>query len=431
MKATTLPIRNSMNYSPLRLAFLLIPLVFVCFGLSPEARAVVPAPDGGYAGNNTAEGTDALFSLTSGIDNTALGFEALFHNTAGNFNTAEGFRALFRNTTGFQNTATGVNALISNTTGSSNTANGVNTLFRNTTGFQNAATGVQALFSNTTGFHNTAAGFQALIFNTTGNHNTADGDNALVHNTTGSFNTANGAHALDHNTIGSSNLALGFQAGFDVTGSGNVCIGQNVLGLAGENNVTRIRNIGSTAQANGIFVTVGAGGKLGFQVSSRRYKDDIKPLDKASEALFALKPVSFRYKQEIDPARSPDFGLIAEDVATVNPDLVARDEEGKIVTVRYQAVNAMLLNEFLKEHKKVEEQQATIADLKSTVAQQRIYFEAAIAQQRKESEVTAAQQQKEIQALTASLTEQGAQIQKVSAQLEVNKTAPQIVLNNQ
>jgi len=417
---TTLHLRKSSNRSPLRLAFLLIPLVFVRFGLSPEARAVVPAPDGGYAGGNTAEGTDALFSLTSGIDNTALGFEALFHNTAGNFNTAEGFRALFRNTTGFQNTATGVQALFSNTTGSSNTANGVNTLFRNTTGFQNAATGVQALFSNTTGFHNTAAGFQALLFNTTGNHNTADGDNALVHTATGNFNTASGAHALDHNTTGSSNVALGFQAGFDITGSGNVCIGQNVLGLAGENNVTRIRNIGSTAQANGIFVTVGAGGKLGFQMSSRRYKDDIKPMDKASEALFALKPVSFRYKQEIDPARSPDFGLIAEDVATVNPDLVARDEEGKIVTVRYQAVNTMLLNEFLKEHRKVEEQEAATAQLKSTVVQQQKGFQAAIAQQ-----------QREMEAITARVKEQASQIQKVSAQLELSKSALQTVVNDQ
>ena len=149
-------------------------------------------------------------------------------------------------------------------------------------------------------------------------------------------------------------------------------LGQNVLGLAGESNITRIGNIGATAQANGIFVTVGAGGKLGFQVSSRRYKEDIKPMDKASEALFALKPVSFHYKQEIDPSRSPDFGLIAEDVATVNPDLVARDEEGKSLTVRYQAVNTMLLNEFLKEHRKVEEQaeinqrqEATIARLEA------------------------------------------------------------------
>ena len=372
-----------------------------CFGLSAKILAVVPAPDGGYPGNNTAEGTNALFSLTSGIDNTALGFEALFRNTTADFNTAEGFGALFNNTSGTQNTATGVNALAGNTTGSLNTANGVNTLFRNTTGFQNAATGVQALFSNTTGFHNTAAGFQALLFNTSGNHNTADGDNALVHDTTGSLNTAIGAHTLDQNITGSSNVALGFQAGFNITGSGNVCVGQNILGVVGESNVTRIGNIGSTAQANGVFVTVGAGGKLGFQVSSRRYKDDIKPMDKASEALFALKPVSFRYKQEIDPARSPDFGLIAEDVATVNPDLVARDEEGKIVTVRYQAVNTMLLNEFLKEHRKVEEQEKTIAELRSGMT-----------------------------ALAAMVKEQAAQIQKVSAQLEASKPAPQVVNNN-
>ena len=399
------------SFIQLRTAILpfLIAFMLSCFGLSAKILAVVPAPDGGYPGNNTAEGTNALFSLTSGIDNTALGFEALFRNTTADFNTAEGFGALFNNTSGTQNTAIGVNALISNTTGSFNTANGVNSLFRNTTGFQNAATGVQALFSNTTGFHNTAAGFQALLSNTTGNHNTADGDNALVHDTTGSLNTAIGAHTLDQNITGSSNVALGFQAGFNITGSGNVCVGQNILGVVGESNVTRIGNIGSTAQANGVFVTVGAGGKLGFQVSSRRYKDDIKPMNKASEALFALKPVSFRYKQEIDPARSPDFGLIAEDVATVNPDLVARDEEGNIVTVRYQAVNAMLLNEFLKEHKKVEEQQASIAELKSTVAQQKNDFQAKVAHQ-----------QEQIEALTAGL-------QKVSAQLEVSKTAPRVV----
>ena len=374
---------------PFLMAFMLS-----CFGLSTKLLAVVPAPDGGYPGANTAEGDSALFSLTTGASNTAIGFAALGSNTTGDFNTAEGS-----------------GALLFNTTGSSNTANGVNTLLHNTTGFQNVSTGVQALFSNTTGFHNAADGFQALFSNSTGNHNTADGDNALVHNTTGNLNTAVGGHALDQNITGSSNVALGFQAGFNITGNGNVCVGQNIVGLAGESNVTRIGNIGSTAQANGVFVTVGAGGKLGFQVSSRRYKDDIKPMDKASEGLFALKPVSFRYKQEIDPARSPDFGLIAEDVATVNPDLVARDEEGKIVTVRYQAVNTMLLNEFLKEHKKVEEQQASIAELKSMVAQQKKDFQA-----------TAAQQQKQIEALTAGL-------QKVSAQLEASKPAPRVVNN--
>src|ERR1700756_1398885 len=283
-----------------------IAFMLSCFGLSAKVLAVVPAPDGGYPGANTAEGDNALFSLTTGTSNTAIGFGALGSNTTGDFNTAEGRSTLIRNTNGSQNTATGVNVLINNITG-----------------FQNVATGVQALSSNTTGFHNTADGFQALFSNTTGNHNTADGDNALVHDTTGSLNTAIGAHALDHNVTGSSNVALGFQAGFNITGSGNVCIGQNIVGLAGESNVTRIGNIGSTAQANGVFVTVGAGGKLGFQASSRRDKDDIKTMDKASETLFALKPVSFRYKREIDPARSPDFGLIAEDVATVNPDLVA------------------------------------------------------------------------------------------------------------
>jgi hypothetical protein len=338
----------------------LIALALVSFVLSPVAQAVVPAPDGGYPGFNTAEGQSALLSLTTGVFNTALGGQALHNNTTGNTNTAVGLNALFSNN-----------------------------------GRENVAVGGQALQRNTSGFHNTAAGFQALFLNTSGNHNTADGDVALLHNGTGNFNTAIGAHALNLNTTGSSNTALGFQAGFNITESGNVCIGQGVIGLAGESNVTRIRNIGSTAQANGIFVTVGAGGKLGFQVSSRRYKDDIKPMDKASEALFALKPVRFRYKEEIDPARSPDFGLIAEDVATVNPDLVARDEQGKIVTVRYQAVNAMLLNEFLKEHR-------TVEDLKSTVAKQ----------------------EKQIEALTTGL-------QKVSDQLELSKSAPRTVLNNQ
>ena len=400
MKTTPQPITNSISPLSFRRMFVLIAVVGLA--LSPMMQAVVPAPDGGYPGGNTAEGDNALFTLTTGTSDTAIGFAALGSNTTGDFNTAIGFAALGSNTTGDFNTAEGSGALLLNTTGSSNTANGNNALFHNTTGFQNVATGVQALFSNTTGFHNAAAGFQALLSNTTGNHNTADGDNALVHNTTGILNTAVGGHALDQNITGSSNVALGFQAGFNITGNGNVCIGQNIVGVAGESNVTRIGNIGSTAQANGVFVTVGAGGKLGFQVSSRRYKDDIKPMDKASEALFALKPVSFRYKREIDPARSPDFGLIAEDVATVNPDLVARDEEGKIVTVRYQAVNAMLLNEFLKEHRKVEEQEKTIAELKSGMT-----------------------------VLAATVKEQAAQIQKVSARLDANKTEPQIVLNNE
>jgi Chaperone of endosialidase len=357
-----------------RLFALFAAITAVILGLPRLADGVTPAPDGGYANANTAEGTGALQSLTSGISNTAVGFGALIRNPTGSNNTALGFSALAFNTTGFEN----------------------------------AATGWRSLFENTTGFHNTADGFGALFSNTTGNHNTAGGDVALAHNTTGNFNTASGAHALFSNTTGSSNVGVGFEAGFNITGSGNICIGEGILGVAGENNVTRVGNIGSTAQASGVFVTVGAGGKLGFQVSSRRYKEDIKPMDKASEALFALKPVSFHYKQEIDPARSADFGLIAEDVAIVNPDLVARDEEGKIITIRYQAVNAMLLNEFLKEHQKVEDQQRKLQQQESNAQAQ----EARLARQ----EAMIAQQQKQIEALSAGL-------HNVSNQLAVRKAS--------
>ena len=140
-------------------------------------------------------------------------------------------------------------------------------------------------------------------------------------------------------------------------------------------------------------------GQLGTMSSSRRFKDDIKPMDKASEAVLALKPVTFHYKS--DKTNRPEFGLIAEDVAAVNHDLVVRDENGDIYTVRYEAVNAMLLNEFLKEHRKNEEQERTIAELKSGMT-----------------------------ALLAAVTEQAAQIQKVTAQLEMSKPARQMALNN-
>jgi hypothetical protein len=376
--------RKSINPSPLRLAFLLIPFVFVCFGLSPVVRAVVPAPDGGYPGGNTAEGDNALFSLTTGASNTAIGFAALGSNTTGNFNTAEGRSALISNTSGSQNTATGVNTLISNTTG-----------------FQNAATGVQALFANTTGFHNTADGFAALSRTTTGQHNTATGDEALGSNTTGNFNTADGAHSLENNT-GTGNTALGFGAGANVTTAGNViCLGAGVLG-ANENNSCFIGNVFNRTSPGGTAVFVDSNGKLGTITSSRRFKEEIEPMAQASEGLFALKPVTFRYKKGIDPQRIPQFGLVAEDVEAVNPDLVVRDEGGKVNTVRYDAVNAMLLNEFLKEHRKVEE-------LSSIVAEQR----------------------KAVNALAAAVKEQAAQVQKVSAQVELSKAEPQMVVNKQ
>jgi len=278
------------------------------------------------------------------------------------------------------------------------------------------------------GNSNTANGSAALFHNTTGANNTATGSAALFNNTNvaGANNTADGFYALFHNTSGHENIALGYQAGLNLTtGSKNIDIGNE--GVAAESNTTRIGVqgtqtaayiagiFGEAVGANNLPVLIDSNGKLGTTVmSSRRFKNEIKAIDKASEAILALKPVTFQYND--DKTNTPQFGLIAEEVAEVNRDLVVRDKHGQISAVRYDAVNAMLLNEFLKQHRKVEEQETTITQLKSTVAKQ---------------EATAAQQQKEIKALTASLKEQASRIQKVSAQLEVHKPAPQTVLNNQ
>ncbi len=387
---TTLPIRNSISRSPLRFGFLLIPLVLACFALSPIAQAVSPAPDGGYPGGNTAEGQNALFSLTTGGFNAAVGFFSLFSNTTGSFNTAvgagaldlntadnntaTGAAALLLNTKGDNNTATGVDALALNDTGSQNTAYGAFALFNNTTPGANTATGYRALYSNTTGDSNTANGASALFSNTIGPGNTADGAAALLNNIDGDNNTAVGLNALVNNTSGAKNVALGSRAGEQqTTGSNNVYIGANIGGTAGESNACYISSIFSQTSVTGIPVLVNINNKLGTTTSSKRFKEDIKPMDKTSEALFNLKPVSFRYKKDIDPAGTPQLGLVAEDVEAVNPGLVVRDKEGKPYTVRYDAVNAMLLNEFLKEHRKVE-------NLEATVAQQHKDFEAAVAE---------------------------------------------------
>jgi hypothetical protein len=416
-KMTTPLARDSISRSPLRYGLFLIPLVLAAFALSPTAQAQLsPPPDGGYAGDNTAEGTDALFSLTTGTDNTAIGFDALFGNTTGDSNTATGSIALMSNTTGVRNTANGFAALNSNTTGERNTATGRAALTFNTIGNNNTADGHDALFSNASGIRNTATGSFALFSNTTGPDNTAIGYFALFSNTTGNSNTANGYDALVNNTTGIGNIALGNFAGANLTtGNNNIDIGNQ--GVAGEAGTIRIGVIGTQTATYiaGIMgktvprstpVFINANGQLGTVTSSARFKDEIKPMDKVSEALLALRPVTFRYKPELDPNGIPQFGLVAEEVEKVNPDLVVRDADGKPYTVRYDAVNAMLLNEFLKEHRKVEEL-------------------------KKDFQATVAQQQKEIQALTSTVKEQAAQIQKVSAQLELNKPAPQTVANNQ
>jgi hypothetical protein len=334
MKTTTLPLKHSMNSVPCPLALLLIPLALAWLALSQLADAQCPQF---CDGTNTALGDDALISLTTGFDNTA--------------------------------------------------------------------TGSHALEVNTTGENNTATGTNALDFNTTGNDNTATGSGALINNSTGQANTAVGDAALATNTTGSYNIALGSEAGLNLaTGSNNIYIG-NFGGGGNESATIRIGTTGTHTQTSiagiygatvprGVGVIIGTNGKLGTVVSSERFKDAIKPMDKASEAILALKPVRFRYKHQLDPDGIPQFGLVAEEVEKVNPDLVARDEQGKPYTVRYDAVNAMLLNEFLKEHRTVQEQQ------------------------------------KEIDALKAELKEQRSLIQKVSAQLELSKSAPQTVSYN-
>jgi hypothetical protein len=422
-KTTTPLARDSIGPSPLRYGLFLIPVLLFAFALLPTAQAQLsPPPDGGYAGDNTAEGTDALFSLTTGTENTAIGYDALYSNTTGDSNTATGSIALSTNTTGVRNTANGFAALNSNTTGERNTATGRAAMTFNTTGNNNTADGHDALFSNTTAIRNTATGSFALFSNTTGPNNTALGYFALFSNTTGNSNTASGYDALLNNTTGTGNIALGNFAGANLTtGDQNIDIGN--VGVAAEVDTIRIGTQGThtnaylagvyqTNIANGLVVKVDIDGHLGTVGSSERFKDTIKPMDKASKAILALKPVTFHYKKELDPHGTPQFGLVAEEVEKVNPDLVVRDSEGKPYTVRYDAVNAMLLNEFLKEHRKVEQQ------------------ETAITQQRKDFEAAVAQQQKEIKTLAATVKEQASQIQKVSAQLEMSKPAPQTVLNN-
>jgi hypothetical protein len=286
-----------------------------------------------------------------------------------------GRETLFSNTTGSGNTAIGTAVLSRNTTASNNTATGTASLFSNTTGEGNCATGRSALLNNTEGGDNTASGFRSLENNTTAFSNTASGGRALLSNTTGGNNTASGADALSNNTTGSTNIAIGRGAGSNLTtGSNNIDIA--ALGVAGESNTIRIGALGTQKSTfiqgisgatvpSGAQVMVGSGGKLGTLVSSARYKEEIKPMEDASESLLALKPVTFKYKKDLDPEAIPQFGLVAEEVEKVNPDLVGRDGDGKVYTVRYEAVNAMLLNEFLKEHRKVEQLQEQIDALKA------------------------------------------------------------------
>jgi hypothetical protein len=475
---------------------LLSALALAWLGLSSASNAlgVVPPPDGGYPGFNTAEGQNALFNLTSGSGNTGVGWYSLFSATTASFNTGLGAGALALNTadentaigaatllfnTAGGNTAVGSRALLNNTTGGTltniagfdvgpNVAVGAQTLENNTlasantamgyqalhsftagptgaeqlglctavgfqalanttSGFANSALGYQALINNTEGSSNTAAGAVALSNNTTGDDNTAIGTGALSGNTTGDDNTAIAGGALNSNTTGNQNTAVGVNAldsndsGTANTGLGSFAgsnitsgIGNTVLGVAAGNSITTANNvicIGTAGQnennscyigniygatSPGTAVLIDINGKLGTVTSSKRFKEDIKPMGEASEALLALKPVSFHYKKDVDPTGRSQFGLIAEEVEQLNPDLVMHDKDGKPYTVRYEQVNAMLLNEFLKDHKRVEQQQVTIAQLT-----------------------------KQVEMLVAHAKEQDSKIQNVSAQLELSRPVAQ------
>jgi trimeric autotransporter adhesin len=474
---TTLSIRNSIKRLPSRCDFLLAAMLlsFGWLAMSPIATGQDCNDGCDFLFGNTFQGEDALFnngverntafgaftlySDISGSDNTATGQSALFYNTNGNSNTAsgsfglfnnttgsrnvaDGFSALYSNQTGSDNTATGYNALYantanyntatgyqaleSNTTGTNNSAHGIDALNTNTTGSSNTANGALALFNNTTGANNTANGFDALYYNTTGPFNTANGFQALFNNTIGANNTADGVVALASNTTGGNNIAVGFQAGFNLTtGSNNIDIGN--AGVTGESAKIRIgtkpthkntyiAGIFGVTVPTGLAVLVDNSGHLGTTTSSARFKEGIQPMDKASEAILALKPVTFRYKKELDPDGNAQFGLVAEEVEKVDPDLVTRDDEGKPYTVRYEAVNAMLLNEFLKEHRKVEQealknrqQEATISELRSALAQQ----------------------QAEIATLSKSFKDQAAQFGKLNANLAINESPQHLVANDQ
>jgi hypothetical protein len=323
---------------------------------------------------NTAVGDYALHSNTSGYYNTATGYEALFFNS-GSYNTASGDGALYSNTLGDSDTAMGANALGSNTTGSSNTSTGAFALETNTTGSFNIADGYQALVANTTGSYNTASGANALYHNN-GDSNTAAGYEAMIGNLTGSDNTASGYQAMYYNSAGNNNVAIGYQAGYNVTtASNNIHIGHQ--GLATDSGAIRIGTAGTqttafiagiegvtTGNNNAVPVLVDSNGQLGTISSSRRYKEDIKDMGETSSGLMHLRPVTFRYKKPFNDGSQPiQYGLIAEEVAEVYPDLVARSTDGQVETVKYQVLDSMLLNELQK-------QNATIAAQKERIGAQ-------------------------------------------------------------
>jgi hypothetical protein len=383
-----------------RIAGLVIAGLVLMVGVTPSWGGP-PNPTASDEHGNTAGGTGALEATFGGDDtshNTAFGANALSNNRR-LFNTAIGANALFHNTFGIGNTASGANALFNNTTGEENTASGNAALFNNTEGNGNTASGVRALYSNTTGLSNTASGIGALGRNTNGDLNTATGSRALLTNTTGSYNTATGARALENNITGSQNTAIGDRALEHSTGNGNIAVGvgagvtlttgnRNIyVGHPGASKESKTMRLGSvqtktfiagvaTTPVSGTNVVIDANGQLGTLLSSARYKRNIDPMGARSEGLLKLRPVTFVYKQDKQGARQ--YGLIAEEVAAVYPELVTHTATGEVQAVRYQELIPLLLNEVQRQQQVMErQQQATehlqreLAELRSLVGQMR------------------------------------------------------------
>jgi hypothetical protein len=325
--------------------------------------------------DNVAVGFYALLDNASGYRNTALGSHALEKNTVSD-NTALGFLALQLNSTGTSNTATGTTALLQNATGNRNTATGMQALYANTNGNNNTATGYNALYANTDGASNTADGVEALRFNTSGYHNTGSGAGALFSNTTGTENTAVGFRALYSNTTGSRNLALGLNAGRSLTtGSNNVDVAN--AGTAGDAGVIRIGTAGSqtstyiagitTAHITGSPVYISSSGQLGVLASSERYKTAVVPVEAETSGLHKLRPV--RYHLRNDPSRAVQYGLIAEEVARVYPELVIRDERGTVQGVRYDELAPLLVKEMQHQQQTIQVQAAQLGDVGRQLAE--------------------------------------------------------------
>jgi hypothetical protein len=367
-------------------------------GLDALVSSTPGVPEDWSGKSNTALGDSALRNNSTGYGNTASGAFALFRNTEGTANTATGFRALANNRTSFRNTASGFDALYFNTTGGDNTASGAFALRYNTTGDGNTASGAFALWANIEGSGNTATGDSALRTNTANGNTafgyyalkrnssafagTAVGYKALEQNETGNGNVAVGWQALRYNEVGFNNTGLGTQALLNNTGSNNIAVGNGAgvnltsgasnihignTGVAGETQTLKLGTQGTqtktfiagirgttTGQANAIPVLIDSNGQLGTVSSSRRFKEDIQHLGGVSDRLLDLRPVTFRFKRAFTDGEKPiQFGLIAEEVAEVLPELVVRDADGRPETVKYHLLSSLLLNEVQKQHREI------------------------------------------------------------------------------